>query len=305
MRAKEQPLEIAVSICAGALETVFAECDRYEHEETGGRILGTFRRERDGALGITVNGVIGPGPNARRSSSSFFQDGEYQEQVFRHIERAHPDVEHLGNWHTHHVNGHPTLSGGDIETYQRIVNHQNHNLNFFYALLVVARNPKASGLDRYRVRHYVLFRDDNRVHEVDAERVSVTDEAVIWPADTEPARPAPSPGVSIRAQDKATLERLYPGTRPYQSTHANTFYWRGAVRLIDGSVIQLTVPELMDEEKAPKPFYQVFVKDTPEACLAVVTQLGEQHFHSAAEAVYSCEQQMNRTLYQAALGVER
>ena len=305
MRAKEQPLEIAVSICAGALETVFAECDRYEHEETGGRILGTFRRGRDGALDITVNGVIGPGPKARRSSSSFFQDGEYQAQVFRHVERTHPDVEHLGNWHTHHVNGYPTLSGGDIGTYQRIVNHQNHNLDFFYALLVVARNPKASGLNRYRVRHYVLFRGDDRVHEVDAERVSVTDEAVIWPPDTETARPTPSPDASARAQDKATLERLYPGLRPYQSTRANTFYWRGAVRLIDDSVIQLTVPELTNEEQAAKPFYQVLVKDTPGACSEIIKQLDKQHFQSAAEAVYYVEQKMNRMLYQAVLQVER
>ena len=304
MRAKEQTLDIAVSICAGALETVFAECDRYEHEETGGRMLGTFRQGRDRNLDITVNGVIGPGPNARRSSSSFFQDGEYQAQVFRHVERTHPGVEHLGNWHTHHVNGYPTLSGGDIETYQRIVNHQNHNLDFFYALLVVARNPKESGLDRYRVRHYILVRDDNRVYEVDARQVTVTDDAVIWPVDTESDRLTPSPDISIRAQDKSMLERLYPGLRPYQSTRANMFYWRGAVRLIDDSVIQLTVPELMDDEQTRKPFYQVLVKDTPKACLAVATQLGEQHFHSAAEAVYSCEQQMNRTLYQTVLGME-
>lgn len=304
MRTEEKALGVDVSICASALEAIFAECDRYDHDETGGRILGTFRRERDGALGITVNGVIGPGPNARRSSSSFFQDGEYQAQVFRHVERTHPDIEHLGNWHTHHVNGYPTLSGGDVETYQRIVNHQNHNLDFFYALLVVARNSEASGLDRYRARHYVLFRGDNRVHEVDAKRVSVTDEAVIWPVVTDPARPTPLPDVTIRAQDKATLEHLYPDIRPYQSRRANAFYWRGAIRLIDDSAIQLIVPELMDDEQTQKPFYQVFVKDMPEACSTIVKQLGEQHFHSAAEAVYSCEQQMNRTLYQAALGAE-
>ncbi len=304
MRTEEKVLGVDVSICASALEAIFAECDRYDHDETGGRILGTFRRERDGALGITVNGVIGPGPNARRSSSSFFQDGEYQAQVFRHVERTHPDIEHLGNWHTHHVNGYPTLSGGDVETYQRIVNHQNHNLDFFYALLVVARNPEASGLDRYRARHYVLFRDDNRVHEVDVERISVTDEAVIWPTDTDLVRPTPLPDVTIRVQDKTTLERLYPDIRSYQSKRANAFYWRGAVRLIDDSVIQLTVPELMDDEQPPKPFYQVFVKDMPEVCSTIVKQLGEQHFQSAAEAVYSCEQQMNRALYQAVLGAE-
>ena len=42
-------------------------------------------------------------------------------------------IEHLGNWHTHHVNGYPNLSGGDVATYRRIVNHELHNLDFFYA----------------------------------------------------------------------------------------------------------------------------------------------------------------------------
>ena len=302
-REKETPT-IDVSICAGVLRAVFDDCDRYDRDETGGRVLGTFKRGRDGTLAIRVNGVIEAGPSARRSSSSFFQDGDYQEQVFRHIERSHPDVEHLGNWHTHHVNGYPTLSGGDIATYQRIVNHPKHNLDFFYALLVVERNPEGRSLDRYRARHYVLFRGDDRVHQVDFERVSVIDESVIWPTDTELARPTPSLGVTIRPKDKATMERLYPEIRPYQSTRTNTFYWRGTVRLIDDTVVQLTIPELGNDGQEIKPFYQVLSKDTPKACSKIAEQVGKQHFQSAAEAVYHFEQQMNRMLYRTVLQVD-
>ena len=304
MKREKKTPTINVSICADVLRAVFDECDRYDHDETGGRVLGTFKRGRDGTLAIRVNGVIEAGPNARRSSSSFFQDGEYQEQVFRHIERTHPDVEHLGNWHTHHVNGYPTLSGGDIATYQRIVNHPKHNLDFFYALLVVGRNPEVSSLDRYRARHYVLFRGDDRVHEVDCERASVTDESVIWPTDTELVRPTTSPGVTIRPKDKATMERLYPEIRPYQSTRTSTFYWRGTVRLIDDTVVQLTIPELGDDEQEIEPFYQVLSKDTPKAYSKIAEQLGKQHFQSAAEAVYHFEQQMNRMLYRTGLQVD-
>ena len=303
MRTEKKTPKIDISICAGVLQTVFDECDCYDHDETGGRILGTFKRGKDGALSIKVNGAIEAGPNSRRSSSSFFQDGEYQAQVFRQIECAHPNVEHLGNWHTHHVNGYPTISGGDVETYQRIVNHQKHNLDFFYALIVVARNPEASDLDRYRARHYVLFRGDDRVHEVDPSRVSVIDEAVIWPTDMEQVRSTLSPDITVRAKDKAMIEQLYPEIRPYQSTRASTFYWRGVVRLIDDTVVQLTIPELMDDEQAMKIFYQVLVKDPPQACSAFVEQLGKKHFQSAAEAVYYFEQQMNKMLYQAALRV--
>ena len=57
--------------------------------------------------------MLEPGPNAQRSPTYFFQDGDHQEKLFRAIEASHPDIEHLGNWHTHHVNGYPTLSGGD------------------------------------------------------------------------------------------------------------------------------------------------------------------------------------------------
>ena len=303
-REKEMPT-IGVSICAGVLRAIFDECDRYDRDETGGRVLGTFQRGRDGTLAITVNGVIEAGPGARRSSVSFFQDGEYQEQVFRDIERTHQDVEHLGNWHTHHVNGYPTLSGGDIATYQRTVNHPKHNLDFFYALLVVGRDPQGSSLDRYRVRHYVLFRGDDRVHEVDSKRISVTDEPVIWPTDTDLVRPTPSSDVTtIRPKDKATMERLYPQIHPYQSTRTGTFYWRGTVRLIDETVVQLTIPELAGDGQEVEPFYQILSKDTPEACAQIVAQIGKQHFQSAAEAVYQFEQKMNSVLYRLARQVD-
>ena len=81
-------------------------------------------------------GVIEPGPEARRTRTSFFQDGDYQTEVFRRLEEQDPAIEHLGYWHTHHVNGYPRLSGGDVATYRRIVNHELQNLDFFYALLV-------------------------------------------------------------------------------------------------------------------------------------------------------------------------
>ena len=127
-----------------ALEIVFDECDRYNADETGGRILGTFEN-RGNFLTISVTGIIEPGPNAQRTATYFKQDGHYQEQVFRQVEEREPSIEHLGNWHTHHVNGLKHLSGGDIETYRRTVEHQNHNTDFFYALLVT---EKGRGTDR-------------------------------------------------------------------------------------------------------------------------------------------------------------
>ena len=106
---------------------------------------------------------------------SFFQDGAYQERVFRQIESSHPEIEHLGNWHTHHVNGLQTLSGGDIETYHRTVNHRNHNTPFFYALLVTAKHRTSDPLRRYSIKHYIFRRGDERIYEIPQRHVEIVD----------------------------------------------------------------------------------------------------------------------------------
>src|SRR5260370_32736166 len=154
-----KPDNISLVIPRSALEVVFDECDRYDADETGGRILGTYKG-RHNELTITVNGIIEPGPGARRTATSFMQDGAWQEQVFRQVEEREPSIEHLGNWHTHHVNGLRHLSEGDIDTYRRTVEHQNHNTDFFYALLVTERSHGKADLDRYIIKNYVFRRGD-------------------------------------------------------------------------------------------------------------------------------------------------
>ena len=129
---------VRLTLPQAALRAIFDECDGFDQDETGGRVVGTFQEHGD-KLALEITGIIEAGPQAKRSAVSFFQDGKYQERIFRQIESSHPEIEHLGNWHTHHVNGLQTLSGGDIETYHRTVNHHNHNTPFFYALLVTAK----------------------------------------------------------------------------------------------------------------------------------------------------------------------
>ena len=119
---------------SSALEDIFVECSRHDADETGGRLLGVH----DANIARAVL-QIGPGPNARRTPTSFFQDGEWQEKEFRMVERRIRNIQHLGNWHTHHVNGLQTLSAGDVATYERTVNHPSHAINIFVALLVTRR----------------------------------------------------------------------------------------------------------------------------------------------------------------------
>lgn len=299
---------IEITIREDVLSSIFDECDRYDRDETGGRILGEFSNAENGNLKIEVTGVIEPGPGASRSSTSFFQDGHYQAEIFRKIERVNPQIEHLGNWHTHHVNGYPTLSGGDIATYQRIVNHEKHNLSFFYALLVTSRNPRQTGLNRYNVRHYVLFSDNSNVYEVDKSNLSITLEPAVWPPKEGRAFPNPmqeklvhkkSDKIAIRAQDKETIEMLFPLFQPFHSAKADTFFWKGAIKLHNDTTVTIMVPEVDSEQNNGGAMYQPIVKQVPGLPAAFSAGLSELEFRTASEAILDVERKLNAALFAA------
>lgn len=304
MKKKREVPAIRLTIAREVLDSVFEECDRYEREETGGRVLGHFALDQD-TLVIQATGVIEPGPRARRTNTSFFQDGEYQEEVFRRIEVEDPAIEHLGNWHTHHVNGYPRLSRGDMETYRRIVNHRLHNLDFFYALLVTNRNAGLTGLDRYAVRHYVLFRGRNAAHEIDPADVTVVDQPRIWPRKHR-ATPGPrgkdgeerrgqsgSMSLAVRARDKVVLGVLFPSFEPRLSTRTGTFFWRGPLQLIDGSAIDIKIAETKDKGAL---LYHPIVPSRSGRHLA---ELCATAFPSAGHAARALESYLNREIFGA------
>lgn len=170
-----------VTIYRGVLDSIFAECDKFDTHETGGALIGTYGSTSKGGTGqhlaITVSGVIDAGPRARRSAVSFFKDGDYQEKVFRQVEAIHPEIEHLGNWHTHHVNGLETLSNGDCETYNHVVNSPNHNTDFWYALLVTKKLKSG-----YAVKHFIFYRNHYRGYELSPDVVKIQDrDALVRP----------------------------------------------------------------------------------------------------------------------------
>ena len=294
-----------------ALAAIFDECDQFDRDETGGRLIGAFREHR-GKLTIEVTGVIESGPQARRTSVSFFQDGAYQEEVFRRIEQDHPDIEHLGNWHTHHVNGFATLSGGDVSTYQRTVNHPNHNTSFFYALLVTARGHGGDLLRRYHVKHYIVRRDDARVYEIPSRYVKIVKRDLVWPKD--PSRQIKNPAaeddlgqrrdrfgvVPQRAYDRDILSEFYAGFKPYASK-ALGVYWRGLLELMDGSSIEVLLTE---DATATTPVYSVLLKDAPGVLMNVAASLQQERFRSARAALVTAERTCNRALYHGRLSRE-
>ena len=291
---------IELMIPHSALMTVFDECDRYEAEETGGRILGTYDYKRN-VLSVNVNGIIEPGPNANRTASYLKQDGTYQERVFREVEEREPAVEHLGNWHTHHVNGLRHLSEGDIETYRRTVEHHKHNTDFFYALLVIEKNQGKTGLQRYVFKNYVLRRGDPRVYEIPLSARTLTDVPLVWPvASGVPGHRERSVHKDEdafrqnRVYDRDIVSRLYPNVRAFQSKELG-IYWRGPILLIDGSKVEMVV---MEDDAATVPQFTVAIRNAPEILARSARAIAEEGFASCREGLITAERMCNAELYE-------
>jgi hypothetical protein len=299
MFRSKQP-QFSVTIARGALESIFDECDQFDSHETGGRLIGTYKK-RGSHYDIQMLGVLGPGPQAQRSATSFFQDGEYQEKIFRQIEEKHPDIEHLGNWHTHHVNGLATLSQGDYATYSRIVNHDKHNTDFFYALLVVKKNH---GRDpRYEVKHFLFRRNNESVDEIPNAQVRVVDMPVLWPPRNEHAK-SPSrssqharehnPPNAERVKDQEFFSDFYPGLKALFSKDVGALYWKGALVLIDGSHAEVLAME--NSANGGEQFYSITTgrKEFAEA----MTEYKTRRFPSARHAVLLLQNDLNQAIYQ-------
>jgi len=291
--------DVHVILPERALTAIFDECDKFARDETGGRVVGTFR-QHGGQLSLHVTGIIESGPQADRSPVSFFQDGKHQERIFRQIEGNHPETEHLGNWHTHHVNGLQTLSGGDVDTYSRTVNHRKHNTFFFYAILVTAKHRTTDPLRRYSLRHYVFHRGDKKYYEVSPDLIQIVNEPLVWP----PANPRGrnegrkiqhDPGaLPERVYDRDILSEFYRGFRPYSSEKLGV-YWRGALELLDGSKVQTVV---LEDSAASKPSYSVTLREPNDLLRAVADELARIEFPSARAALITAERSCNRVLYE-------
>lgn len=310
---KDIPVDgVEVHFPAEALTRVFDECDRHDVDETGGRLVGTYALDSDERLVIHVTGVIESGPKTRRSATSLFQDRKFQADVFRKIEAEHPEVEHLGSWHTHHVNGYPTLSGGDRGTYKRTVNHKKHNTHFFYALLVVNRNDTASPLKRYNIRHFILFRDDSAVYEIPAEAVKILDKPLWWPKSAVSEKQKERTGINIdesvvevadRAIDQQFLKEFFPKLRPFFSNEAKAVYWKGTIELIDGANVVLVIAEVIAGRDGTS--YAVHLKDTREELAESIEELKKQRFSSGREAVFTIQRVLNKRLYEMASATDK
>jgi hypothetical protein len=287
-------LEVDIYIPKDALTVVFDECDQYDSDETGGRLIGSYQKKGN-KYTIEVLGIIDPGPNASRSPTSFFQDGDYQEKIFRSVEEKYPQIEHLGSWHTHHVNGLRTLSSGDRSTYQRIVNHHMHNTDFFYALLVIEK--KVSATQRYIIKHYIFRRNDEKVYEIPDSQVHIVDKPLVWPCQRRtndsslPKRTQVNTNEE-RVKDQEFFSGFYPDFKPLLSKNTNVFYWKGKLKLIDNTRVDVLI---MEDQTDHGWVYSITATDPSIA--DTIASYKDRTFKSARVAMFNMERDINRGIY--------
>lgn len=152
---------IRIEIYDSILRKIYRDCDKYPHIETGGRLLGKISFSPRSIV-LTVTDLIYAGPGARRTLTSFFPDPDYMLKTFRFYEQQDPDIEHIGNWHSHYCNGLEHLSMGDIQNYQQVVTDEEYNPDLFLAMLVIpGRRSLVTWLGhKYRIRYYLLTRNN-------------------------------------------------------------------------------------------------------------------------------------------------
>src|ERR1700722_12944577 len=294
-KSKRKPT-FAISIAQGVLDSIYDECDRFDRDETGGRLIGSYKANGD-HRDIQVWGVLGAGPKAKRTPTSFFQDGEYQEKAFRAIERDHPDVEHLGSWHTHHVNGLTSLSSGDLKTYHATVNHEQQNTDFFYALLVVQKTPHRA--KRYEIKHFLFRREDDSVYEIPDTEVTVV-EGSRAKANSEAVRATDVRSTLVipeRAKDQEFFAEFYPHFKP--TVAKQILCWKGRLSLVDDSNVEVLAMETVDDAHSS---YSIGVIGESADRWKTLKRYEDRSFRSARHAVLSLEGDLNREAFRQGIG---
>jgi len=299
---RQREPKVHVSFPRRALEAMFDECDKYDRDETGGKVIGTYRKNGR-QYDIEVVGFIDAGPNAQRTPTSLFQDGDYQERVFRSLEGKYPDLEHLGSWHSHHGNGLATLSAGDRATYHRIVNHERHNTDFFYAPLVVRKTPGAD--QRYEIKHYIVFRSDDSIHEIPHKQIHIIEKPDASASKAEPVVLSFSPAeIEVKAnpervKDQEVLGEFYPSIKPGFSKHLGVIYWKGDFVLVDGSLAEVLAMENSDHGKG---MYSITITRPKFPLSEVLERYKERSFRSARQAVFQLQRDLDQEIFRSGKG---
>jgi len=155
---------IAVEVSKIVDERIFSSISGSKVEE-GGKFLGKIQQNGNQLL-IKVESYIDSGVNVDNSSGHLMPDGDYQEKLFRLVEKFDPTLDYIGSWHSHHCNGFPELSSGDIRGYQETVNSRAYDVDYLFVILVTGF--KKSSTEK---RYYLFIRSQNDFYEIDKSSV--------------------------------------------------------------------------------------------------------------------------------------
>lgn len=122
-----------VWITLAAINELVAEAARKSPLETGGVLLGY---QVDDGNATVVTAIVGPGPSAQHSNTTYVPDHEYQEQEIARIYGGSGRcTTYVGDWHSH-PGGALYLSRTDVRTLRTIARHKNARLP--YPIMIVA-----------------------------------------------------------------------------------------------------------------------------------------------------------------------
>ena len=188
----------------------------------------------------------------------------------------------------------------------RIVNHQKHNSDFFYALLVVAEN-RAFHRKRYAVKHFLFKRGDAVFHEIPSSevrsikapavylgRINASEEISKEETKSTSLTVNQSTGNAARVRDKDVIPELYPAIKPFFSKQAESLYWRGKLNLIDDTTADIIVLESTNRSKLS---YSISLSASSREFFQCNQLYLKRSFESARKAIHSLEHDLNREIF--------
>ena len=161
-----EDLDFTVQIYESELERIKRNLLNSDIEE-GGKLLGNIIQNGN-SVSINIESYIDSGPQVDNSAVHLHPDGHYQEAMFRVLERFDDGIDHIGSWHSHHCNGLPQLSTGDINGYAKDVNNYNYRPNIFVAILVTKTSYSA-----FDYKAFLFFKNVRMYKEVEKEKINV------------------------------------------------------------------------------------------------------------------------------------
>ncbi len=142
---------IKIILPTEVVKKIYELYEDYPSVENGGRIIGIYDNIENGIPKvIRVYTIIPPGPRAKRTPVSLFQDGEWQDWIFRKLELIEPNLHYVGSFHHHCSNRLSHLSSGDIEGYQYLLKKYKPKSKVFLAVLMY-KAPSNSDILKYPI----------------------------------------------------------------------------------------------------------------------------------------------------------